>query len=86
MIKNAPFGARFLMKSGSGNEEIVTGAQITQGEGYANAQAFAGVAETGGICKGAEHHCRRRRRERWVEFSQENDGRSAFRKIFSFHR
>ena len=45
MIKNAPFGARFLMKSGSGNEEIVTGAQITQGEGYANAQAFAGVAE-----------------------------------------
>ena len=51
MIKNAPFGARFLMKSGSGNEEIVTGAQITQGEGYANAQAFAGVAETGGICR-----------------------------------
>ena len=54
MIKNAPFGARFLMKSGSGNEEIVTGAQITQGEGYANAQAFAGVAETGGICRIAE--------------------------------
>ena len=23
----------------------------------------AGVAETGGICKGAEHHCRRRREE-----------------------
>ena len=45
MIKNAPQGALFLMKSGSGNEEIVTGAQITQGEGYANAQAFAGVAE-----------------------------------------
>ena len=43
MIKNAPFGARFLMKSGSGNEEIVTGAQITQGEGYAKAQAFAGT-------------------------------------------
>ena len=60
MIKNAPFGARFLMKSGSGNEEIVTGAQITQGEGYANAQAFAGVAETGGICKCASV-CRRRR-------------------------
>ena len=54
MIKNAPFGARFLIKSGSGNEEIVTGAQITQGEGYANAQAFAGVAETGGICRIAE--------------------------------
>ena len=45
MIKNAPQGALFLMKSGSGNEEIVKGAQITQGEGYANAQAFAGVAE-----------------------------------------
>ena len=85
MIKNAPQGALFLMKSGSGNEEIVKGAQITQGEGYANAQAFAGVAETGGICKCAGV-CRRRREEGGVAFSQENDGRSAFRKIFSFHR
>ena len=42
MIKNAPFGARFLMKSGSGNEEIVTGAQITQGEGYAGLRSKPG--------------------------------------------
>ncbi len=73
MIKNAPFGARFLMKSGSGNEEIVTVAQITQGEGYARVRStIAGVAETGGICKGAERHCRRRR-DGWAEIHQRRE-------------
>ena len=42
-------------------------------EGFARVRStIAGVAETGGICKGAKHHCRRRR-DGWAEIHQRRE-------------